>query len=76
MTQDQKLELIKICKIEKVYAADRKKLTWCLVDRPTLKRAVVKSMALIPGAQRKLGKGPQTFMERDLQQWLEAIAER
>ena len=69
-TIDARGQIVRHCQLEKVFRQDQRKLTICL--HHTQAWAVLSALRAA-GATAKIGKGPMGYMERDLQEWLEAM---
>ena len=67
---DHRIDMCKMCKNEKMFRTDLRKVSLVIVH-PRCERLLEALVAL--GAQRKMGKAPAGYMERDLQEWLQAI---
>ena len=72
-TEAEKHELIQFCRLDRMYAADHKRLTFA-ARTSDLRGALGSSLTQL-GAERRFGRAPPSFMERELQQWLEALTE-
>eukprot|EP00959_Pyramimonas_sp_CCMP1952_P337398 7065430-Pyramimonas_sp.AAC.2 len=73
-TVDQKCELIMFCKIDKTYQKDTKRLTVCFRNIQ-FRQIILSALSQVPDTRRKHGKAPPTFMERELQAWVEGLLE-
>ena len=67
------LEYIKMCRVEKTYLEGTRRLTFCIRGKKDLKRAVIAALGQTERSERKMGRPPPSFMERDLQGWLESM---
>ena len=78
MDTEDKAEIIRVCRLDRVYAEGKRRLTFYLAeehdpDKEPIRKSINTAMGQVPGTIRKVGKSPATFMERDLQQWLEVL---
>ena len=64
-------ETIQFCRLDKMYRADSKRIT--LATRNAEWRATISKAMENVGWTRKFGRAPASFMERDVQQWLEVF---
>lgn len=70
LDDDEKLEWVKVCRVEKVFAKDLRRLL--LAYGPDMKNHKEIAKALVQtGAVRKQGRAPEGGMEIALQHWLE-----
>ena len=67
---EERAMIVKHCQLEKVYKPDQKKLVLCVQH---MQVANLMAAIKLTGAEIKIGKGPMGYMERDLQEWLEAL---
>ena len=67
----EKHELVQFCRLDRTYAADKRRLTLA-VRISELREALAGALTQL-GAERRFGRAPPSFMERELQQWLEAM---
>ena len=65
-----RLDMVKHCKLEKMFRPDLRRLAFVLIHAKA--GAVMKALVAL-GGQRKQGRAPAGFMEREIQDWLEAI---
>ena len=67
---EERARIVKHCQLEKVYKPEQKKLVLGVqhMQVPNLMAAIQ-----MTGAEIKIGKGLMGYMERDLQEWLEAL---
>jgi len=68
--KEQRADLVRHCQLERVYRADLKKIVFAV--RHNIQEAVAKALTTL-GAERKQGRAPAGYLERDLQEWVEAI---
>ena len=68
---EEKAEIIQFCKLDKMYQEGKKRLTVSI--RETELRKAISRALLECGADRRYGRAPPTFMERELQQWVETL---
>lgn len=68
--EDMKNDWIKVCRVEKVYAKDMRRLLLSYGTDMPGKRTVAQALVQT-GAVRKTGRAPEGGMEVALQQWLE-----
>ena len=74
MDIEQRCEAVKFCRLDKMYNQELRRITFCCVD-PGARQAVLKAFDEA-GAERKQGKAPASYMERELQEWVEALIEQ
>ena len=67
----EKCEVIQFCRLDKMYRADSKRIT--LAIRNAEWRVTINKAMENVGWTRKYGRAPASFMERDVQQWLEVF---
>ena len=72
MTMVEKLEIIRICRLDKTYQDGFKRVSITIYGNEPLRLAILGAFEQ-SGATRKQGKAPASFMERDIQMWLEAL---
>ena len=72
MTMVEKLELVRICRLDKTYQEGFKRVSITLYGNEALRLAIIGALEQ-SGATRKQGKAPASFMERGIQMWLEAL---
>ncbi|CAK0847697.1 unnamed protein product, partial [Prorocentrum cordatum] len=69
---EQKCDLVLHCRVEKVFQRGMRKVTVAFRD-PQFRIMMNKAFECAEGAEKKVGKAPPTFLERDLQEWLEGM---
>ena len=70
---EEKGDAILHCRMDTTFLEGKRRLTWALSpDFSGVKKAMISALCQT-SALRKQGKGPPTFMQRDLQQWLEVM---
>ena len=72
MTVTKRAEMCKVCRTDKMWRADSRRLSLCIADGEALQELVAALVAI--GATRKQGRAPATYMERELQEYVEALA--
>ena len=69
----EKGEMIRFCRLSKLYDQSKRRFTMCWgPGQEAVRRAVLKAM-VEKGWERKQGRAPPSFMERELQAWLEVL---
>jgi hypothetical protein len=69
---EQRGEAVRFCRVDKMWRQDMKRLS-ISVSEPRVAKVVAAALVQA-GALRKQGRGPSTFMERELQEFMEALA--
>ena len=70
MTVSQRCDLVKVCRAEKMWRSDAKKLM--LAIRDPIIQVLLGALEQV-GGERKQGRAPASYMERELQAYLEAL---
>ena len=72
MTKDieEKADLIKYCRVDRLYRCDQRKLMMCVQDEAI--SAVVSALVQLGGV-RKQGRAPASWLERELQLYLQSL---
>ena len=71
MSNEDKGEAFLFCRLDRTYSADTKRITLSVRDsewRTTINKAMEEA-----GWKRKYGRAPASFMEREMQQWVEEL---
>ena len=71
MTNEAKGEAFMFCRLDRTYSGDTKRITLAVRD-PEWRQTINKAMDEL-GWVRKYGRAPASFMERDMQQWVETL---
>ena len=74
MTTEEKCEAVRFCRITKMFDQQLRRLTISITDK-NLRQAVLQAL-IQTGGERKLGQGPATNMERELQEFIEGMSEQ
>ena len=74
MDIEQRCEAVKFCRLDKMYNQELRRITFCCSNGEA-RAAVLKAFDEV-GAERKQGKAPASYMERELQEWVEALIEQ
>ena len=72
-TWEEVADLVRMFKLSKVYDKDKRRLTICLAPQLVEVRTAVAGCLVQLGWVRKFGKAPPSHMERELQEFLEAL---
>ncbi|CAK0903737.1 unnamed protein product [Prorocentrum cordatum] len=70
---EDKMEMIRMCRLDKTYDKDKKRITFVLRDERW--RQTVIACCVQAGMERKQGKAPASFMERELQEYVVQLLE-
>ncbi len=65
---EDKMEMIRMCRLDKTYDKDKKRITFVLRDERWRQTAI--ACCVQAGMERKQGKAPASFMERELQEYV------
>ena len=68
---EDRMEVVRMCKLDTTYDKKFKRITFVLRD-DEWRRAII-GACVQTGMTRKQGKAPATFMERELQDYLEEL---
>ena len=71
MTNEEKGEAFMFCRVDRTYNGETKRITMAIRDqdwRKTINKAMEERKW-----DRKYGRAPASFMERDMQQWVETL---
>ena len=75
---DQRCEVIRYCRLSKTHpqtgATPMKRLTLCFPPHAREAREAILASLVQAGWEKKQGRAPRIFMERELQEWLETLA--
>ena len=73
MSVQEKCETVRFCKLTKVFDANLRRITMA-IPKAGLRTAVLGGLEQA-GAERKLGRAPAGAMERELQAWIDGLAD-
>ena len=71
MKVEDKASMIRVCRTDKMWRADQRRLTLFLADQAASQLVV--ECLVQAGNIRKQGRAPATYLERELQEFLEAL---
>ena len=71
MTNEEKGEAFMFCRVDRTYNGETKRITMAIRDQDW-RKAINKAMEELKW-DRKYGRAPASFMERDMQQWVETL---
>ena len=66
-----KADVIRFCRLDTMYNQDLRRITFAVVDTD-VRNTVVKAMQETQ-AERKYGRAPRTWMEREMQEWVQHL---
>ncbi|CAK0853370.1 unnamed protein product [Prorocentrum cordatum] len=69
---EQKCELILFCRQDKVFQKERRRITFATRDAK-FRSILLACLSQVPQTTRKYGRAPASFMEREIQTFLEAL---
>ena len=69
MEMEDRLETVKMCRVDKMYDATKKRITFNISDG-ALRKTIISALNQT-GAVHK--QAPASFMEREMQDWLEKL---
>ena len=72
---EEKCEMVRFCRINKMYKEDLRRIAIAIQPSAGQLRTVLLAALGQAGGERKMGKGPPTNMERELQNWIEGMDE-
>ena len=67
----ERCEVVRYCRVDKMYNQDKKRLTLC-IERTPVRLQMLQALELA-GAEKKQGRAPKNHMVNELQDWLEAL---
>ena len=71
MEMEDRLETVKMCRVDKMYDASKKRITFNISDG-ALRKTIISALNQT-GAVHKQGRALASFMEREMQDWLEKL---
>ena len=75
MSVADKCEAVRYCRLSTTYKSTDRRITLCLAPCHPVRHSLLKAMEELKW-ERKFGKAPKNFMERELQEWLEVLADK